>query len=111
MDVLDEVDVEVFVYAAFLDGLVVFLVVGKDDPVSSIYNKDLIAALQEHDQLKFLFKVAQASGALKLLENPGPFTILAPTDRAFSQLGQSNCQALLDLCPSVALLPAQPGRK
>jgi uncharacterized surface protein with fasciclin (FAS1) repeats len=65
---------------------------GRDVPPK----KDLIATARDDPRLKFLLKVAQVSGAIELLKNPGPFTILAPTDQAFSGWGESQCQALLD---------------
>jgi formylglycine-generating enzyme required for sulfatase activity len=65
---------------------------------------DIIATVQGDPRLNPLFQAAQASGAVELLKNPGPFTLFAPTDRAFSELGENNRQALLQKNKSDATL-------
>lgn len=47
-------------------------------------------------QFNTLVKAVQAAGLQQTLKGDGPFTILAPTDKAFAALPQSTLQALLD---------------
>ena len=61
-----------------------------ETPRTPAPKRDIIETLQGDDRLKFLFQAAQASGAVELLKNPGPFTLFAPTDGAFGELGEKN---------------------
>jgi formylglycine-generating enzyme required for sulfatase activity len=45
--------------------------------------KTIVETIRGDPRLSRLYKIAEVAGALELLQNPGPFTILAPVNEAF----------------------------
>jgi uncharacterized surface protein with fasciclin (FAS1) repeats len=55
-------------------------------------------------QFDTLVKAIQVAGLQSTLKGDGPFTILAPTDKAFAALPQATLQALLDNPDKLAMI-------
>lgn len=56
---------------------------------------DLLSVAQDNPQLSQLVTALQAAGLTDVLEQAGPLTVFAPNNDAFSQLNQSDLNALL----------------
>ncbi len=57
--------------------------------------KNIVEILGAVGQFKTLAAALQATDLLATLEGEGPFTVLAPTDKAFAKLGQATIDSLL----------------
>lgn len=47
---------------------------------------NIIDTATDTDSLKTLVTAIEAAGLIEILKNPGPYTVLAPTDEAFAKL-------------------------
>jgi uncharacterized surface protein with fasciclin (FAS1) repeats len=56
---------------------------------------DLVEAARAAGQFNTLLKALEAAGLLETLKGPGPYTVFAPTDEAFSKLPKEELDALL----------------
>lgn len=66
-----------------------------DDTAGDTASGDLLSVAQDNPQLTQLVTALQAAGLTDLLEQAGPLTVFAPNNDAFSQLDQSDLNALL----------------
>jgi uncharacterized surface protein with fasciclin (FAS1) repeats len=57
--------------------------------------RNLVTLLEENDSFTMLIKALKAAGLTETLLGPGPFTIFAPTDKAFAQLPKDAVRDLL----------------
>ncbi|MEC9131772.1 MAG: fasciclin domain-containing protein, partial [Verrucomicrobiota bacterium] len=57
--------------------------------------KDIVTLASEHKSLKTLVKALKSAGLTDILKLKGPFTVLAPTDDAFSKLPEGTLEGLL----------------
>lgn len=57
---------------------------------------DLLKAAEAEGSLNFFVTATQASGLAKMLKQEGPFTVFAPSDRAFANLAKEDRDALLN---------------
>ena len=57
--------------------------------------KDIVTLAIEHESLKTLVKALKRAGLTDILKLKGPFTVLAPTDDAFSKLPEETLEGLL----------------
>lgn len=58
-------------------------------------SKDIVAIAKDNKELSTLVKALQAADLVGALQGEGPFTVFAPTDRAFSQLPAGTLDKLL----------------
>jgi uncharacterized surface protein with fasciclin (FAS1) repeats len=58
-------------------------------------NKDIVANAVNSDDNKTLVAAVKAAGLVATLEGPGPFTVFAPTDEAFSALPAGTVDTLV----------------
>jgi len=65
------------------------------DSVLMPETNDVIDVLASAGSFKTLSQAFQTAGLMSTLEGAGPFTIFAPTDKAFEKLGQEQVQSLL----------------
>jgi uncharacterized surface protein with fasciclin (FAS1) repeats len=77
--------------AAVLAMLVAFAL-GQAQPQSA----DLLRAAEAEGSLNMFVTAAQASGLAKMLKEGGPFTVFAPSDRAFINLAKEDRDTLLN---------------
>eukprot|EP00039_Didymoeca_costata_P017996 m.331684 g.331684 ORF g.331684 m.331684 type:complete len:175 (+) comp16779_c0_seq1:26-550(+) len=79
--------VQRFVVAAVVVGL-----------FSTVYaaEENLIQLAEGDPDLSILVKACSAAGLVPTLEGPGPFTVFAPTNKAFEKLPNGTLQKLLD---------------
>ena len=56
---------------------------------------DVVAVAMANPRLSMLVKALQAAGLVDTLKGPGPFTIFAPTNRAFSMVPKAQRDALM----------------
>jgi transforming growth factor-beta-induced protein len=56
---------------------------------------DIVDVAQVAGQFSTLLAAAEAAGLVETLRSPGPFTVFAPTDGAFSELPDGTVDALL----------------
>ena len=56
---------------------------------------DIVATAKNAGQFETLLAAAKAAGLAEALMGEGPFTVFAPTDRAFSKLGHGKIEELL----------------
>jgi transforming growth factor-beta-induced protein len=59
-------------------------------------SENIVQIAEKVPELSILVKAVEAAGLVSTLEGPGPFTVLAPTDRAFAELGEEALKFLLD---------------
>ena len=57
--------------------------------------KDIVDTAIAAGQFNTLVKAVQAAGLVDTLKGPGPFTVFAPTDKAFSKLPAGTVESLL----------------
>jgi transforming growth factor-beta-induced protein len=65
------------------------------DTVMLPTDSDLVQVASKNGSFNTLVAAAQAAGLAETLKSPGPFTIFAPTDDAFSNLGDKTIASLL----------------
>lgn len=58
-------------------------------------SRNIVAIASANTQFKTLTKALQAAGLIETLSGNGPFTVFAPTDRAFAAIAPETLQALL----------------
>jgi len=58
--------------------------------------KDIVATATDAGQFTVFLKASKAAGMDKALQNPGPFTVFAPTDAAFAALPSEVAKRLMD---------------
>lgn len=64
-------------------------------PTRTDKNKNVVALIESDPSLKTLTAALKAAGLTETLQQQGPFTIFAPTDKAFADLPQDAVQDLL----------------
>ena len=57
--------------------------------------KNLVETAMEEGNFKILINAIQEAGLIDTLSNEGPFTIFAPTDKAFAKLPSGTMESLL----------------
>ena len=57
--------------------------------------KDIVAVASEAGNFKTLIAAIKAAGLVETLQGPGPFTVFAPTDKAFAKLPKGTVDDLL----------------
>lgn len=63
------------------------------EPSSS--SKDIVAVASSAEDFTTLVKAIKAAGLVETLQGPGPFTVFAPTDKAFAKLPEGTLEDLL----------------
>ena len=58
-------------------------------------SKDIVETAMAAGQFSTLVKAIQTAGLVEVLKGPGPFTVFAPTDQAFSELPAEELDALM----------------
>ena len=68
-----------------------------DTPTAGAMNAraDIVATAESAGQFKTLLAAVKAAGLEDTLKSPGPFTVFAPTDEAFSKLPAGTVEGLL----------------
>lgn len=56
---------------------------------------DILEVAAASGQFQTFLRAVEAAGYQETLRGPGPFTVFAPTDEAFRQMGESNVNRLL----------------
>lgn len=69
------------------------LVIGAQSAVAA--DKDIVDTAVEAGQFETLATALEAAGLVETLKGPGPFTVFAPTDEAFSELPEGTVETLL----------------
>ncbi len=83
------------------------------DTVITPPSMDIVEAAAANPNLTTLVAAVQAAGLVDTLKGEGPFTVFAPTDFAFNQLGKATIDALLadpETLKSILLYHALPGK-
>lgn len=62
---------------------------------------DLIETATNTGQFKTLLTVVEAAGLLELLQSPGPYTLLAPTDEAFAKIPTNTIASWMEDIPKL----------
>lgn len=57
---------------------------------------DIVSVLQADDRFATLVRAVEAADLVETLQQPGPYTLFAPTDEAFDQLPDGALEDLLD---------------
>jgi uncharacterized surface protein with fasciclin (FAS1) repeats len=63
--------------------------------------KDIVETAIEAGSFKTLVTAVQAAGLVEALKSPGPFTVFAPNDEAFSKLPAGTVEGLLKDIPKL----------
>jgi uncharacterized surface protein with fasciclin (FAS1) repeats len=63
--------------------------------------KNIVEIAMEAGNFKTLVTAVKAAGLVEVLSGPGPFTVFAPTDEAFSKLPKGTVEALLKDIPKL----------
>ena len=81
---------------------------GDDDESALVETPDIVQLAQSSPDLSILVEAIVSAGLLDTLKAPGPFTVFAPTDAAFSallvELGVTKAQLLADKALLTAVL-------
>jgi uncharacterized surface protein with fasciclin (FAS1) repeats len=64
-------------------------------PGSKGGSKDIVTTAVDAGQFKTLATALQAAGLVETLQGKGPFTVFAPTDKAFAKLPEGTVESLL----------------
>ena len=83
-----------FLTSLFLFSSVEGLIINADD-AASIPDQTVVGVLQSHSDLSDFNKLVIASGISQELEGSGPFTIFAPSNRAFQNLPKTQIEDFL----------------
>jgi len=62
---------------------------------------DIIETAANSGSFKTLLTVIEAAGLLELLQSPGPYTVLAPTDEAFAKIPTNTIASWLEDLPKL----------
>ncbi len=62
---------------------------------------DIIETAANSGSFKTLLTVIEAAGLLELLQSPGPYTVLAPTDEAFAKIPTNTIASWLEDIPKL----------
>ena len=65
-------------------------------------NQNIVEIAVGNDSFKTLVAAVQAADLVEALQSPGPFTVFAPTDDAFSKLPPHTVQTLVENPPQLA---------
>jgi uncharacterized surface protein with fasciclin (FAS1) repeats len=63
--------------------------------MSSVSSNDIVAVASGAGIFNTLVAAVKAAGLVETLQSPGPFTVFAPTDEAFSKLPKGTVEDLL----------------
>jgi uncharacterized surface protein with fasciclin (FAS1) repeats len=63
--------------------------------VTSVFAKDIIDTAVANGNFKTLATALTAADLIDTLKGPGPFTVFAPTDKAFAKIPKADLEALL----------------
>jgi uncharacterized surface protein with fasciclin (FAS1) repeats len=63
-------------------------------PFSSAQARNVIETAEDAGAFSILVRAAKASGLMETLAGPGPYTLFAPTDDAFSKLPRATLESL-----------------
>ena len=66
------------------------------DTMATTSSKDVVQIAEHTPQLSTLVAAIKAAGLVHTLEGSGPFTVFAPTNRAFAALPKSTLKSLLE---------------
>jgi uncharacterized surface protein with fasciclin (FAS1) repeats len=58
-----------------------------EEKASAATEENVVAVAQQTPELSTLVKAVSAAGLVQTLEEPGPYTVFAPTNKAFEALG------------------------
>ena len=58
--------------------------------------KDLVETAAGAEDFKTLVKAVKAAGLVETLKGEGPYTVFAPTDKAFAKLPKGTLESLLE---------------
>jgi uncharacterized surface protein with fasciclin (FAS1) repeats len=75
--------------------LVLFLATGGPPPAAQGPDRDIVEILRAAGPFTTLLNALEATGLRRVLTEPGPFTLLAPTDDAFARLSAGEFALLL----------------
>jgi uncharacterized surface protein with fasciclin (FAS1) repeats len=62
---------------------------------------DIVETAANSGSFKTLLTVIEAAGLLELLQSPGPYTVLAPTDEAFAKIPANTIASWLEDIPKL----------
>lgn len=62
---------------------------------------DIVETARNAGSFKTLVSVIEAAGLLDLLQSPGPYTVLAPTDEAFAKIPENTIASWLEDIPKL----------
>lgn len=65
------------------------------DPAALLPAADIVSVAMSNEQFSTLVTAVQAAGLVETLQQPGPYTIFAPTNAAFEQLPEGTVETLL----------------
>ena len=71
------------------------LAIAACSPTAMTTRPDIVSVLATNDQFSTLVAAATAAGLVPTLQGPGPYTVFAPSDYAFSQLPAGTVDDLL----------------
>ncbi len=71
------------------------LAISACSPTATTSRPDIVSILASNDQFSTLVAAATAAGLVETLKGPGPYTLFAPSDYAFSQLPAGTVEDLL----------------
>lgn len=80
-------------YKAALAAAAIGLALGANAAIAA--EKDIVETAVEAKQFGTLATALDAAGLVSTLKGPGPFTVFAPTDEAFSKLSAGTVESLL----------------
>lgn len=96
-----------------VSGIAALAAVGSPVLAQQSDSKDIVQTAIAAGQFKTLVKAVEAAGLAETLSGPGPFTVFAPTDEAFSKLPGGALESLLknpEALKSVLLFHVVPGK-
>jgi len=74
---------------------------GSEEHMSKKSHENVVQALTAKRHFKTLVKAVGAADLVETLQGPGPFTVFAPTDRAFQRVPKTQLDALMSDTPKL----------
>ncbi len=68
---------------------------GASSPMTTTSSKNVVQIAEHNPQFTTLVAAIKAAGLVQTLEGPGPFTVFAPTNKAFAALPKGTLKTLL----------------